>query len=43
VDLLTSYIAAGFDPARFWEITPRLYAHEMAGAIERDRRDRAAM
>jgi hypothetical protein len=38
---LKSYIAAGFDPARFWEITPRLFALEMAGAVDRDRRARA--
>lgn len=40
-DLLTAYIGAGFDPARFWELTPRLYVHEMAGAVERDRRAKA--
>jgi hypothetical protein len=38
---LKSYIAAGFDPARFWEITPRLYALEMDGAKERQKYDRA--
>lgn len=29
------YIAAGFDPARFWDITLRLYSLEMEGAIQR--------
>ena len=35
------YIAAGFDPARFWGITPRLYALEMQGAVMRDQREKA--
>lgn len=35
------YIAAGFDPARFWEITPRLYVLEMQAAQERLKRERA--
>lgn len=40
-NLLRSYIAAGFDPARFWDLTPRLYAVEMAGAGDRAKRERA--
>jgi hypothetical protein len=32
---LRGYIAAGFDPARFWKITPRLFALEMEGASDR--------
>lgn len=32
--LYRSYIAVGFDPARFWAITPRLYVLEMDGAAE---------
>lgn len=39
--MLNSYIVAGFDPARFWAITPRLYVLEMNGALERVRNDRA--
>lgn len=35
---MKEYIAAGFDPARFWEITPRLYALEMEGAALRRHR-----
>lgn len=33
--MLESYIAAGFDPARFWAITPAMYAIEMKGAARR--------
>jgi len=29
------------DPARFWELTPRLFMLEMAGAAMRHERDRA--
>tara|TARA_R110000851_G_scaffold110994_2_gene233924 strand:- start:4033 stop:4308 length:276 start_codon:yes stop_codon:yes gene_type:complete len=29
---LVNYIASGFDPARFWKITPRLFVIEMGGA-----------
>lgn len=35
------YIAAGLPPERFWTLTPRLYLIEMAGAAERQRRERA--
>ena len=38
---MKSYIAAGFDPARFWKLTPRLFVLEMEGAGERDKRERA--
>jgi hypothetical protein len=36
-------MAAGLDPARFWEITPRLYVAEMQGAAERARHERASV
>lgn len=39
--MLKQYIAAGFDPARFWDLTPRLYAVEMDGAAERHRIERS--
>lgn len=39
--MLKHYIAAGFDPARFWKITPRLYALEMDGAAERRKQERS--
>jgi len=32
---LKEYIAAGFDPARFWDLTPRLFVTEMEGAALR--------
>ncbi|AZV00402.1 hypothetical protein pthi1_p37 [Paracoccus phage vB_PthS_Pthi1] len=38
--LCAQYIAAGLDPARFWEVTPRLYSVEIEGAgirLERER------
>jgi hypothetical protein len=38
---LKQYIAAGLDPARFWELTPRLYVVEMEGAADRAKVDRA--
>jgi hypothetical protein len=41
--MLGGYVSAGFDPARFWQLTPRLYAAEMAGArmrLEREAKDR---
>lgn len=38
--MLRAYILAGFDPARFWDLTPRLYQIEMAGATARHRRER---
>ncbi|WP_092886901.1 hypothetical protein [Roseicitreum antarcticum] len=38
---MKNYIAAGFDPARFWEITPSLMSIEMDGAAERQKRERA--
>lgn len=34
------YTAAGLDPARLWEITPRLAAYELEGAAGRIRRER---
>lgn len=33
------YIAAGFDPAAFGHLTPRLYQLHMQGAIKRAERD----
>lgn len=39
--LLEAYIGAGLDPARFWDITPRLMQIEMRGAEMRMRRERA--
>ena len=38
---MKSYIAAGFDPARFWGLTPRLFVLEMEGAAERMKHERA--
>ena len=38
---MKNYIAAGFDPARFWEITPRLYTLEMDGAADRMKREKS--
>lgn len=41
---MRSYAAAGFDPAAFWHLTPRLYLAHMRGAsdrLEREHRDRA--
>lgn len=35
-----AYVAAGLDPARFWEITPRLLDMEFRGAKARSRRER---
>lgn len=35
-----AYVSAGLPPARFWEITPRLLAVEMAGAQNRMIRER---
>lgn len=32
---------AGFDPARFWDLTPRLFALEMQGAADRMQHERA--
>lgn len=34
------YIGAGLNPARFWEITPRLFSVEMEGAALRIQRER---
>lgn len=39
--MLKRYIAAGFDPARFWKITPRLFVLEMDGASQRLQRERS--
>lgn len=38
-DLLVDYVAAGFDPLAFWQITPRLYDLHMQGAIKRIERE----
>jgi len=42
--MLQSYVAAGFDPAGFWSLSPRLYLSHMRGAggrLQREHRDRA--
>ena len=42
----TAWVAAGFDPARFWEITPREVDREMAGVVrnrEREADERIAL
>lgn len=36
-----AYVGAGLDPARFWEITPRLFVTEMRGAAIRHQRERS--
>jgi len=44
--LLQDYIAAGFDPAAFWGLSPKLYTIHMRGAqarMEREAQDRRAM
>ncbi|MBR9840208.1 MAG: hypothetical protein GYB50_20295 [Rhodobacteraceae bacterium] len=33
--MLEDYVAAGFDPAAFWSLTPRLYLAQMRGARRR--------
>lgn len=33
------YVAAGFDPAAFWGITPRLFDLHMRGAVKRLERE----
>lgn len=33
-------MAAGLDPGRFWDLTPRLLMHELDGAALRLRRER---
>lgn len=38
-----AYIGAGLDPARFWDITPRMMATEMGGAAKRHQRDLAGI
>ena len=38
---MKTYVAAGFDPARFFDITPRLMSVEMDGAAERRQHERA--
>jgi hypothetical protein len=40
---LVAYISAGFDPARFWKITPRLLMLEMQGAMRRREMRRVEM
>ena len=37
--MLIDYVAAGFDPAQFWTITPRMYDLHMQGAVRRIERD----
>lgn len=37
--MLSEYVAAGFDPAAFWSLTPRLYLVQMRGAGERLKRE----
>lgn len=37
--LLIDYVAAGFDPAAFWGLTPRLFDLHMQGAIRRMERE----
>lgn len=42
--MLNDYIAAGFDPAAFWRLTPRLYVAHMDGAaarLNREHKERA--
>ncbi len=33
--MLRAYVSAGFDPAAFWELSPRLYLIQMQGARKR--------
>ncbi|WP_353472323.1 hypothetical protein PVT71_13610 [Salipiger sp. H15] len=33
--MLEDHVAAGFDPAAFWSLTPRLYLAQMRGARRR--------
>ncbi|WP_304615839.1 hypothetical protein [Paracoccus sp. (in: a-proteobacteria)] len=33
--MLRAYAAAGYDPAQFWGLTPRLYLAHMRGASDR--------
>ncbi len=40
---MEDYIAAGFDPAAFWSLTPRLYLIHVEGAAQRSRRERVAL
>lgn len=37
--LHTAWVAAGFDPARFWEISLREADREMRGAVRRQERE----
>lgn len=40
---MRGYVSAGFDPAGFWSLTPRLYLAQMKGAgarLEREHKDR---
>ena len=37
--MLADYTAAGFDPAAFWGLSPRLYLAQMRGAHERLKRE----
>ena len=39
-------MSAGFDPAAFWSLTPRLYLAQMKGAsarLEREHKDRSSL
>lgn len=40
--LLEDYTAAGFDPAAFWELSPRLFVAQMRGAVRRNENRRNA-
>ena len=40
--MLAGYVAAGFEPAAFWKLTPRLYQVHMRGAHERMQREHDA-
>ncbi|MCW1932610.1 hypothetical protein [Pararhodobacter zhoushanensis] len=38
---MKDYIAAGGCPARFWDLTPRLFVLEMEGMVARQQREQA--
>jgi hypothetical protein len=40
--LLRAHIEAGFDPAAFWCLSPRLYLHQMRAAAQRRRHEAEA-
>lgn len=41
--MFETHIAAGFDPAAFWKLTPRAYHHQMRGANQRAERERQTL